>query len=101
GAAFRHRTLGRSAAQRPLRSVRALVHLACRREAEKTTQCGNHARRAVRRNTMNAHPSRFPAISRWLHWLMAVMVLVMLFLGIGMAASVSERYRVLVATHRA
>ena len=49
---------------------------------------------------MNAYPARFPAISRWLHWLMAVMVLVMLFLGIGMAASVSERYRFLVAIHR-
>ena len=49
---------------------------------------------------MNTHQSRFPAVSRWLHWLMAVMVLVMLFLGVGMAASVSERYRFLVAIHR-
>jgi cytochrome b561 len=49
---------------------------------------------------MNAQQSRFPAISRLLHWLMAVMVLAMLFLGIGMAASVSERYRFLVAIHR-
>jgi cytochrome b561 len=32
--------------------------------------------------------------------LMAVMVLVMLFLGVGMAASVSERYRLFVAIHR-
>src|ERR1700722_10845317 len=49
---------------------------------------------------MNAHQARFSPLSRWLHWLMAVMVLVMLFLGIGMAASVSERYRFLVAIHR-
>jgi cytochrome b561 len=49
---------------------------------------------------MNSNPSRFPPLSRWLHWLMAVMVLVMLFLGIGMAASVSERYRLLIAIHR-
>jgi cytochrome b561 len=44
--------------------------------------------------------ARFPVVSRWLHWLMAVMVLTMLFLGVGMAASVSERYRFLVAIHR-
>jgi cytochrome b561 len=49
---------------------------------------------------MSLHQSRFPAVSRWLHWLMAVMVLTMLFLGVGMAASVSERYRFLVAIHR-
>jgi len=49
---------------------------------------------------MNSHSSRFPLFSRWLHWLMAVMVLAMLFLGIGMAASVSDRYRLLVAIHR-
>src|ERR1700694_3771814 len=49
---------------------------------------------------MNAHQQRFPAVSRLLHWLMAVMVLTMLFLGVGMAASVSERYRFLVAIHR-
>lgn len=49
---------------------------------------------------MNSHPARFPPFSRWLHWIMAVMVIVMLFLGIGMAASVSERYRLLVAIHR-
>ena len=49
---------------------------------------------------MNSQRSRFPLFSRWLHWLMAVMVLSMLFLGIGMAASVSDRYRLLVAIHR-
>jgi len=49
---------------------------------------------------MNAQHSLFPAVSRLLHWLMAVMVLAMLFLGVGMAASVSERYRFLIAIHR-
>jgi len=49
---------------------------------------------------MSSHAARFTLISRWLHWSMAAMVLVMLFLGIGMAASVSERYRLLVAIHR-
>ena len=49
---------------------------------------------------MSVNQARFPAFSRVLHWLMAVMVLAMLFLGIGMASSVSERYRFLVAIHR-
>ena len=44
--------------------------------------------------------ARFSTFSRLLHWLMAVMVVAMLFLGIGMAASVSIRYRVLVSIHR-
>jgi cytochrome b561 len=44
--------------------------------------------------------ARFAAFSRLLHWLMAVMILAMLLIGIGMAASVSERYQVLVSIHR-
>jgi cytochrome b561 len=43
---------------------------------------------------------RFSTFSRLLHWLMAVMVIAMLLIGIGMAATVSERYRVLVSIHR-
>ena len=43
---------------------------------------------------------RFPAASRWLHWSMAVMIVTMLFIGIGMAATVSRRYEILVSIHR-
>jgi len=43
---------------------------------------------------------QFPASSRVLHWLMAIMVLSMLFIGIGMAATESDRYRVLVSIHK-
>jgi cytochrome b561 len=49
---------------------------------------------------MSVNRTQFPAFSRVLHWLMAVIVLAMLFIGIGMASSVSERYRFLVAIHR-
>jgi cytochrome b561 len=49
---------------------------------------------------MIAPQAPFSAVSRALHWLMAAMVLAMLFIGIGMAASVSERYRLLVSIHR-
>lgn len=44
--------------------------------------------------------TRFPVLSRCLHWLMALMIIAMLFIGVGMAASVSGRYALLVAMHR-
>jgi cytochrome b561 len=44
--------------------------------------------------------AQFTAFSRFLHWLMAVMVLAMLFIGAGMVSSVSERYHLLVSIHR-
>jgi cytochrome b561 len=49
---------------------------------------------------MNPRQARFPAVSRWLHWSMAVMIVAMLFIGIGMVASVSNRYAILVSIHR-
>ena len=48
---------------------------------------------------MNAQEN-FPAASRLLHWLMAPMIVAMLFIGVGMAASVSTRYALLVSIHR-
>jgi cytochrome b561 len=44
--------------------------------------------------------ARFPAASRLLHWLMAAMIIAMFFIGVGMAASLSPRYELLVAIHR-
>ena len=44
-------------------------------------------------------PARFAIQSRILHWLMAVMILAMLFIGIAMVAS-PDHYRWLVAVHR-
>jgi cytochrome b561 len=43
---------------------------------------------------------RFAAASRLLHWLMAPMIITMLFIGVGMAASVSRRYDLLISIHR-
>lgn len=42
---------------------------------------------------------RFPAFSRILHWLMAAMIVAMLFIGIGMMASLTD-YHWLVSIHR-
>jgi cytochrome b561 len=41
----------------------------------------------------------FTITARALHWLMAVMIIAMLFIGIGMVASVSERHEWLVRIH--
>ena len=48
---------------------------------------------------MNATP-RFTAWAHLLHWVMAAMVLTMLFVGIGMVSTVSGRYHALIALHR-
>jgi cytochrome b561 len=49
---------------------------------------------------MTARAAPFSTASRLLHWLMAPMVVAMLFIGAGMAASVSPWYRHLISWHR-
>src|SRR3979411_3371453 len=49
---------------------------------------------------MTTHQVRFPAASRLLHWMMAPMIVALLFIGVGMAASVSARYDLLVSIPR-
>ena len=49
---------------------------------------------------MNAPEARFTPLARLLHWSMAVMILAMLFVGIGMVSTATERYRYLLALHR-
>ena len=44
--------------------------------------------------------AQFSAASRVLHWIMAPMIVAMLFIGVGMAASVYARYDLLVSIHR-
>jgi len=43
---------------------------------------------------------RFPLLSRLLHWTMAVLVLAMLFIGIGMVSTISPRYHMLLDIHK-
>src|SRR5258705_4589607 len=49
---------------------------------------------------MSTQIARFSAPSRVLHWLMAVLILAMLFIGVGMTASESARYSTLVSIHK-
>ena len=48
---------------------------------------------------MNENPTQFAVLSRVLHWLMAAMLLTMLFIGVAMVASIGD-YHKLVALHR-
>jgi cytochrome b561 len=49
---------------------------------------------------MNSTSTQFGLAARILHWLMALMILSMLFIGVGMVASVSERHEWLVSIHK-
>jgi cytochrome b561 len=44
--------------------------------------------------------THFTAVQRLLHWTMALMILAMLFIGIGMVATVSHAHSTLIAIHR-
>ncbi|MFC5741889.1 cytochrome b [Dyella tabacisoli] len=49
---------------------------------------------------MSAPAEHYTAFTRLLHWLMAAMILAMLFIGVGMVASISSAHEVLIAVHR-
>jgi len=49
---------------------------------------------------MNATSGRFTLAQRALHWLMAICILAMLFIGVGMVSTITPRYLTLVSIHR-
>jgi cytochrome b561 len=49
---------------------------------------------------MIAIVKRFTALQRLLHWVMAICILAMLFIGVGMVSTVMPKYLPLVATHK-
>jgi cytochrome b561 len=49
---------------------------------------------------MNEVRLRFTAPQRLLHWLMAVCILAMLFIGVGMVSTVAPKYLTLVSIHK-
>lgn len=46
-------------------------------------------------------PQAFHPFARVLHWLMAVLILAMLFIGVSMVADLSLRHPVLISLHKA
>lgn len=49
---------------------------------------------------MNGARMRFTVVQRLLHWLMAICILAMLFIGVGMVSTVMPKYVPLLATHK-
>jgi cytochrome b561 len=49
---------------------------------------------------MTSAGSRFTVLQRSLHWLMAVCILAMLFIGVGMNSTVAPKYAPLLAAHK-
>lgn len=49
---------------------------------------------------MKQPPRHFTAGARLLHWLMAVLIITMLFVGVGMVSTVSRLHSTLIAVHR-
>ncbi|SAK77281.1 type-b cytochrome [Caballeronia pedi] len=49
---------------------------------------------------MNAITGRFSPLQRALHWIMAVCILAMLFIGVGMVSTVRPDYLTLVSVHK-
>ncbi len=49
---------------------------------------------------MNGVHLRFTALQRILHWLMALCILAMLFIGVGMVSTVMPKYLTLVSIHK-
>lgn len=49
---------------------------------------------------MTSAPHRFAPILRLLHWLMAVCILAMLFIGVGMVSTVAPKYLPLILIHK-
>jgi cytochrome b561 len=49
---------------------------------------------------MTQTPTHFSALARLFHWLMAPLIVAMLFIGVGMVATVSHAHETLLAIHR-
>jgi cytochrome b561 len=49
---------------------------------------------------MTTSPKRFTVPQRLLHWLMAICILSMLFIGVGMVSTVTPKYLTLVQIHK-
>jgi cytochrome b561 len=49
---------------------------------------------------MTTNRKRFTALQRLLHWLMAICILSMLFIGVGMVSTITPKYLTLVQIHK-
>src|SRR5207302_7776741 len=96
GIALWYRAVRRSFAQRAISGVFDVVHATRRGEEGTERRSGSGWRQG---GVIMAQQLQFTAFSRLLHWTMAIMVLAMLFIGIGMVASLSN-YHWLISIHK-
>ena len=97
GVTGRNLAVRRSFAQRPIGSLFKIVHkTGGRKERAERDHAFGRAKVSVR---MTMDPQQFPVSMRFLHWLMAAMVLAMLGIGVAMVASLGD-YHWLVSIHR-
>jgi cytochrome b561 len=94
-----HQVLGRSTACRALGGLFAVV------QAPHSRRSAAIPRSIIRptRKTEIAHDAdalTFQPLARLLHWTMAPLILAMLFIGVGMVATVSRAHTTLIAIHR-
>ena len=87
GIALADRAVRRPSARRAIGGLFDILHTA--RRGGEGTERGPNPRQRQGGMTMAQH-LQFNAFSRILHWTMAVLVLAMLFIGIGMVASLSD-----------
>ena len=87
--------LGRSVVERAIGGLLAIVHPARRRAQGSQRRLSRRNRKVIMAETSRT----IRLLSRILHWLMAAMLLAMLFIGVSMVASLGNYHR-LVAIHR-
>src|SRR5690606_1562575 len=94
-----HRRLRRPVAQRALGRLRRVAAAALRRRRT-ARRAGHDAGRCNGGAAMSTPAFLFHARARLLHWLMAPLLIAMLFIGIGMVSTASSAYALLLATHK-
>jgi catalase len=96
--AGRHGVLGRPAAGCALGRICRLPDAAGRRAGG--AECRFKRPRNPQGRAMKAAVAQFPLALRLVHWLMAAMVVAMLFIGVGMVSTVSEMRTWLIDLHK-
>ena len=66
----------------------------------RTAEAKDYPRTRDRSQAMIGGHQRFTPLQRLLHWLMAVCILAMLFIGVGMVSTVMPKYLTLVSIHK-
>ena len=99
--AERHTDVGRSVPRSPLGGLQGLLRPPHGRgERLSANRYGSRPMTNVQRIRPVTVIQRFTPLQRTLHWVMAVCILAMLFIGVGMVSTVAPEYLTLVSIHK-